>query len=130
MYEQDGYELTDAVVRLVGSDGTNKTLGVRGDGSFEETVNPDVDYLILASCKGYLNHKEEMHIDSTQTSVIHDVQFPLASMTAPVLIDNIFYEFNKATLLPESQKALDSLAILLNENPNITIELSAHTVRW
>ena len=127
VYEQDGYELTDAVVRLVGSDGTNKTLGVRGDGSFEETVNPDVDYLILASCKGYLNHKEEMHVDSTQTSVIHDVQFPLASMTAPVLIDNIFYEFNKATLLPESQKALDSLVILLNENPNITIELSAHT---
>ena len=35
--------------------------------------------------------------------------------------------FNKADLLPESTVALDSLVMMLNENPNITIELSAHT---
>ena len=55
------------------------------------------------------------------------LQFPLASITAPVLIDNIFYDFDKATLRPESTEALDKLISLLNENPNITIELSAHT---
>lgn len=54
------------------------------------------------------------------------LQFPLASITAPVLIDNIFYDFDKATLRPESTKALDELVKLLNENPNVTIELSAH----
>ena len=54
------------------------------------------------------------------------LQFPLASITAPVLIDNIFYDFDKATLRPESQKSLDELVKLLNENPNVTIELSAH----
>jgi ompA family protein len=43
------------------------------------------------------------------------------------LIDNIFYDFDKATLRPESEKALDGLVKLLNENPNVTIELSAHT---
>jgi outer membrane protein OmpA-like peptidoglycan-associated protein len=43
-----------------------------------------------------------------------------------VLIDNIFYDFDKATLRPESTKALDELVELLNENPNVTIELSAH----
>ena len=36
-------------------------------------------------------------------------------------------DFDKATLRPESQTALDELVKLLNENPNITIELSAHT---
>jgi outer membrane protein OmpA-like peptidoglycan-associated protein len=56
----------------------------------------------------------------------YDLQFPLASITAPVLIDNIFYDFDKATLRPESTKALDELVKLLNENPNVTIELSAH----
>ena len=127
IYEQDGYELTAGEARIVGTDGTNLRLGVRGDGSFEYVVKPGVDYIILAMCDGFLNHKEEIHVDSVKESKVYDLQFPLASISAPVLIDNIFYAFDKATLLPESKNALDSLVLMLNENPNITIELSAHT---
>lgn len=127
IYEQDGYELTAGEARIVGTDGTNMRLGVRGDGSFEYAVKPGVDYIILAMCDGFLNHKEEIHVDSVKESKVYDLQFPLASISAPVLIDNIFYAFDKATLLPESKNALDSLILMLNENPNITIELSAHT---
>ena len=127
IYEQDGYELTAGEARIVGIDGTNLRLGVRGDGSFEYVVKPGVDYIILAMCDGFLNHKEEIHVDSVKESKVYDLQFPLASISAPVLIDNIFYAFDKATLLPESKNALDSLILMLNENPNITIELSAHT---
>lgn len=127
VYEQDGYALTNADVRIVGSDGTYARSGVKGDGSFEFRIEPDVDYIILASCNGYLNHKEELRVDTAYESEIYDLQFALPSLSTPVLIDNIFYEFNKATLLPESAKALDSLVQMLNDNPNITIELSAHT---
>ena len=127
IYEQDGYELTAGEARIVGTDGTNLRLGVRGDGSFDYVVKPGVDYIILAMCDGFLNHKEEIHVDSVKESKVYDLQFPLASISAPVLIDNIFYAFDKATLLPESKNALDSLILMLNENPNITIELSAHT---
>lgn len=127
IYEQDGYELTAGEARIVGTDGTNLRLGVRGDGSFEYVVKPGVDYIILAMCDGFLNHKEEIHVDSVKESKVYDLQFPLASISAPVLIDNIFYAFDKATLLPESKNALDSLVMMLNENPNITIELAAHT---
>ncbi len=127
IYEQDGYELTAGEARIVGTDGTNLRLGVRGDGSFKYVVKPGVDYIILAMCDGFLNHKEEIHVDSVKESKVYDLQFPLASISAPVLIDNIFYAFDKATLLPESKNALDSLILMLNENPNITIELSAHT---
>lgn len=127
IYEQDGYELTAGEARIVGTDGTNLRLGVRGDGSFEYVVKPGVDYIILGMCNGFLNHKEEIHVDSVKESKVYDLQFPLASISAPVLIDNIFYAFDKATLLPESKNALDSLILMLNENPNITIELSAHT---
>lgn len=127
IYEQDGYELTAGEARIVGTDGTNLRLGVRGDGSFEYVVKPGVDYIILAMCDGFLNHKEEIHVDSVKESKVYDLQFPLASISAPVLIDNIFYAFDKATLLQESKNALDSLILMLNENPNITIELSAHT---
>jgi outer membrane protein OmpA-like peptidoglycan-associated protein len=126
VYEMDGYELTAAEVHLVGDDGTNGTLSVRSDGSFTYVVTPGVSYVMLATCKGFLNHKEELCVEQAEESEEYVLQFPLASITAPVLIDNIFYDFDKATLRPESTQALDELVNLLNENPNVTIELSAH----
>ena len=126
VYEMDGYELTASEVHLVGDDGTNEKLSVRSDGSFNYVVTPGVSYVMLATCKGYLNHKEELRVEQAEESEEYTLQFPLASITAPVLIDNIFYDFDKATLRPESTTALDELVKLLEENPNVTIELSAH----
>jgi outer membrane protein OmpA-like peptidoglycan-associated protein len=127
VYEKDGYELPEALVYMVGNDGTNQKLSVKGDGSFTEYIKPGVEYVFLGTCKGFLNHKEELRVEPVLESEEYTLQFPLASLTAPVLIRNIFYDFDKATLRPESATALDSLVTLLNENPNITIELSAHT---
>ena len=127
VYEQDGYELPAAQVYMVGNDGTNLKLSVRGDGSFTQEIKPGVDYVLLATCKGFLNHQQEISVAPAKTSEEHVLQFPLANISAPVLIENIFYDFNKATLRPESATALDELVRLLNENPNVTIELSAHT---
>ena len=127
VYEQDGYELPEALVYMVGNDGTNKKLNVKGDGSFTELIKPGVDYVFLGTCKGFLNHKEELRVEPVLESEEYVLQFPLASITAPVLINNIFYDFDKATLRPESTEALDKLIVLLNENPNVTIELAAHT---
>ena len=126
VYEQEGYELPAAQVYMIGSDGTNLKLGVKSDGSFEKELTPGVESMFLATCKGFLNHKEELKVVPMNDSHEYVLQFPLASITAPVLIDNIFYDFNKATLRPESQTALDELVKLLNENPNVTIELSSH----
>ncbi len=127
VYEQDGYELTAAQVYMVGNDGTNQKLSVRGDGSFTQEIKPNVDYVFLATCKGFLNHQEQLRVEPVTKSEEYVLQFPLANISAPVLIENIFYDFDKATLRPESATALDELVRLLNENPNITIELSAHT---
>jgi outer membrane protein OmpA-like peptidoglycan-associated protein len=80
----------------------------------------------LGTCKGYLNHKEEIRVDTSSVSRQHVLQFPLANITAPVLIRNVFYAFDSAELTENSTQALDSLVTLLNENPNVTIELSAH----
>jgi len=127
VYEADGYELPAAQVYMIGSDGTNERKSVKGDGSFTVEVKPGVDYLFLATCKGFLNHKEEISIAPSTSSEEQVMQFPLASISAPVLIDNIFFDFDKATLRPESEEALTRLVNTLNENPNVTIELSAHT---
>lgn len=126
VYEKDGYELPAAQVMVVGNDGTYRKLPVKSDGSFTLPIHPEVDYLVMASCKGFLNHKEELRTDSAKESKEYVLQFPLASISAPVLIDNIFYDFDKATLTPASAQALDKLVALLKENSHVTIELSAH----
>jgi outer membrane protein OmpA-like peptidoglycan-associated protein len=127
VYEKDGYELPQGQVYMVGNDGTNLKLSVKGDGSFTQEIKAGVDYVFLGTCKGFLNHQEQLRVEPVTKSEEYTLQFPLASITAPVLIDNIFYDFDKATLRPESTEALDQLVKLLNENPHVTIELSAHT---
>lgn len=126
VYEKDGYELPSALVYLVGNDGTNEKLSVKGDGSFTQVVKPGVSYVLLGTCKGYLNVKNEAMVEFSEESTDTVLQFPLPPISVPVLIDNIFYEFDKADLTPESTEALDKLVTMMNENPNITIELSAH----
>ena len=127
VYEMDGYELPSATVYCIGDDGTNERLTVHSDGSFTKLLNPGVTYLFMATCKGYLNHQEEIKaLPNPRESTDSTLQFALANISAPTLIDNIFYDFNKATLRDSSKTALDHLVTLLKENGNVTIELSAH----
>lgn len=126
VYEQDGYELPEATVYMVGDDGTYVKTGVQADGSFEQPLTPGVRYLFLATCKGYLNYRAELRADSVEHEQQHVLQFPLPSISVPVLVRGVAYEFDKADLTDDSRAALDRLTTLLKENPNVTIELSAH----
>ena len=126
VYEKDGYELTEGRVHLIGNDGTNEKLSVKTDGSFSWRVTPGASYVLLGTCHGYLNYMQELTADSTDQDREYTLQFPLSSITRPVLIDNIFYAFNSATLTDSSVVALDVLVRLLTDNPNVVIELGAH----
>ncbi len=126
VYEKDGYELPAGLVYMVGNDGTNQKLSVRGDGSFNVVVQPQVHYIFLGTCQGYLNHVEELYVDTSSVSNEYVLQFPLASMGSPVLVENVFYAFDSAQLDSASTESLDRLTALLTENPNVTIELSSH----
>ncbi len=126
VYEQDGYELPSAVVFMVGDDGINKKLGVGLDGSFEVEVQPNVNYLFLATCEGYMNYNHKLYVRPVTKSHEDTLQFPLPSVKIPVLVHNVFYEFNKANLTPASVPALEGLVSLLKQNPSIAIELSSH----
>lgn len=127
VYEQDGYELPEAVVYMVGNDGTNMKIGVNLEGSFEQPLAPGGKYLFLATCRGYLNYRAELTVDSlAQKEHQYVLQFPLPSISIPVLVRGVYYEFDKADLTDNSREALDRLVKVLKENPNITIELSAY----
>ena len=126
IYEKDGYELPDGMIYLVGDDGTNTCMNVTKEGAYKVRVTPGVEYVMLGTCKGYLNVMHELKTEFVEG--VHEYQrdFALPSITRPVLIDNIFYEFGKAVLTAESSASLNELKELLEQNPNITIELSAH----
>ncbi|MDE6344021.1 MAG: OmpA family protein, partial [Muribaculaceae bacterium] len=127
--DTDGYAVSEAMIRIVGDDGSDRRNRVRDDGSFGFRLDPGVRYAMLASAEGYLNARQEFKTDTTEEDALYEVGFTLAPVGHPVVIDNIFYDFDKATLRPESRNALDSLAAMMRDNPTITVELSAHTDR-
>ncbi|MFV0582421.1 MAG: OmpA family protein [Parabacteroides gordonii] len=125
----DEYPIEDATVRIVGKDGLNVKVPAKKDGSYRVELERDIRYVMMASARGYLNQNFELKTGPEEKNETYIVDFFLSPISKPVVIDNIFYDFDKATLRPESQKALDEMIKMLNDNPNVTIELGAHTDR-
>jgi peptidoglycan-associated lipoprotein len=88
-----------------------------------------MDYVIMAGARGFLNQKQTLSTPTEEKTETFYVDFSLASITKPVLIENIFYDFDRATLREESKESLNEIVTMLEDNPNVTIELSAHTDR-
>lgn len=125
--DNNGEPIADASLRLVGDDGTNSKMQVRRDGSYKLKLNRNVNYLMLGYARGYLNQKEQFSTLDLKDSKTYDLDFVLNPLSRPITMDNIFFEFGKWDLTPASETGLKQLVKLLQDNPNITIELSAHT---
>ena len=123
----NGEPLDGGTIRLIGNDGTNAKLQVRKDGSYKLKLNPETRYVMLATSRGFLNQKQELTTEGMKDSHTYQHDFTLSPISKPVTMNNVFYEFAKWDLTPESETELQGLVKLLNDNPNITIELSAHT---
>lgn len=122
-----GEAIADATIRLVGDDGTNVKAQVRRDGTYRLKLNKDTRYAMLATARGYLNAQQQMSTQGMNDSHTYKYNFTLPLISKPVKMTNIFYEFGKWTLTSNSEQGLNELVKLLNDNPNITIELAAHT---
>ena len=124
-----GETVADAKIRIIGNNGENARIQAKGDGTYSFKMTKGVDYVMLASARGFLNQKNEISTRnaSDRQSESFKVDFQLTPLFKPVQMDNIFYEFAKWNLTPQSETGLQQLVKLLNDNPNITIEMSAHT---
>lgn len=127
--DKDEEPVKGAIIRIVGDDGSNQKETARDDGSFRFRLDRGVKYVMKAGAPGYLNVKQEFESDMAEEDADYIVDFILAAINKPQVVENIFYDFDKATLRPESRKALDEIVTMMNENPNITIEMGAHTDR-
>ena len=125
----DEAPVKDAVVRIVGRDGMNVKVPAKANGSYRVELARDIRYVMMASAPGFLNQNFELKTSDEEKDETYYVDFFLSPVDKPVVVENIFYDFDRATLRPESKEALDKLIKLLNENPNVTIELGAHTDR-
>lgn len=128
--DKDEEPVKNAIIRIVGNDGSNQKEVARNNGSFSFALQRGVKYVMLAGAKGYLNQKQEFASDSTMEDVNYWVEFILPSISKPSVVENIFYDYDKADLRPESKTALNELIAVLHDNPNVTIEMASHTDRW
>ena len=127
--DKDDEPVPNAVIRIVGDDGSNQKAVGKDDGTFKFNLQRGVKYVMLAGAKGYLNGKQEFESDTIEEDADYSVDFILAAMHKPQVVENIFYDFDKATLRPESKKALDEMAQMLKDNPHVAIEMASHTDR-
>ena len=127
--DKDDEPVPNAVIRIVGDDGSNQKTASRPDGSFRFDLQRGVKYAMMAGAEGYLNARQEFESDSTEEDAEYNVDFILAAMFKAQIIENIFYDFDKAVLRDESKLALDSMVMLLKDHPNIVIEMASHTDR-
>lgn len=128
--DKDEEPVKNAIIRIVGNDGSNQKEVARDDGSFSFALQRGVKYVMLAGAKGYLNQKQEFASDSTMEDANYWVEFILPSISKPSVVENIFYDYDKADLRPESKTALNELIAVLHDNPNVTIEMASHTDQW
>ena len=127
--DKDDEPVPNAVIRIVGDDGSNQKTAARPDGSFRFDLQRGVKYAMLASADGYLNARQEFESDTVEEDAEYNVDFILAATFKAQVVENIFYDFDKAVLRDESKLALDSMVTLLKEHPNIVVEMASHTDR-
>ena len=125
--DNNGEHLLEATLRLVGNDGTNVKTQIRRDGTYRLKLQKETRYAMLVTARGYLNMKHIFTTEGLTDSHTYLQDFALSPISKPVKMGNIFYKFGSWELTPDSEDGLNALVKLLNDNPNITIEMAAHT---
>lgn len=127
--DKDDEFIKNATINIVGNDGINSKVQGKNNGTYRLELERGKDYVLMAKAEGYLNTKMELKTADLEKDTLYYVDFVMPAINKPIILENVFYDFNRATLRADSKKELDGLVNLLKLNPNVTIELSAHTDR-
>ena len=98
-------------------------------GKYLTSLPAGKNYGIAVKKEGYLFHSENFNVadSSAFQEIVKDIALKKIEVGSTIVLKNIFYDFDKATLRPESTNELERLLKLLNEMPNLKIEISSHT---
>jgi peptidoglycan-associated lipoprotein len=125
--DEKGNIIPDATVRLVSNTGVNARVQSKKDGTYRVKLDKDMDCVLLATARGYLNQQNKLTTQGLTNSKSFTINFKLSSISKSIELQNIFYEFGKWDLTSASETGLQALVKILKDNPNITIELSSNT---
>ncbi len=98
-------------------------------GKYLVTLPSGKNYGIAVKRDGYLFHSENFNIPDNAAfqEFTKDVALKKIEIGSTIVLRNIFFDFDKATIRPESANELERLIKLLNDNPSLKIELGSHT---
>lgn len=128
--KDEGFLIDSCVVMLFGSDGTvfrDTTSFEINEGQFSFRLRKNTDYVFVVTKDGYFNGRARFTTDSLEFSKVFEFEIELENYDKPIEIPNIEFEFARWDLTDSSKIILDTLIQLMNENPHLVIELSAHT---
>lgn len=127
--DADTEEVVDsAVIQLIGSDGTMFTdTSDIYEGYFNFNLKPHTDYVFVVNKPGYFNGKARFSTDTVLFNKTFRFDIMLETYNKTFEIPNIEFEFGSKELTELAKHSLDSLTNVLNDNPNIVVELAAHT---
>lgn len=131
--KKTGQPLSASLVYETLPDGTVAGNGVSapGDGAFKMVLPYDKNYSIRATADHFFAISENLNLDSLvkvgHKEIHKDLYLVPIEVGQVVRLNNVFFDFDKWDLRPESYVELDRVVKLLNENPAIEIEMSAHT---
>ncbi len=120
--------IDSAVVHLIGSDGTMFTDTTDAyDGFFSFNLKSNTDYVYVVHKDGYFNGKARFTTDTLYYNHTFEHEVELETYNKTFEIPNIEFEFGSFDLTDAAKHSLDSVVELLNDNPNLVVELAAHT---
>lgn len=102
---------------------------------FFDELSPEKTYTVKISKDGFFSESRQCTIPELERNAVfskengYDMDFQLTRIQQKeeIVINNIFYDFNKATLRPESREELDKLVSMLRETPNVIIQINSHS---
>lgn len=118
-------EVIDTELSKIIATGLSDTLG-----NYKIRIPEKKDYGVEVTAKNYLFYVTIINLSDKQvidSKVRANFQLDRIDVGAKMILKNIFFETNKATLKPESTAELERVATLLKENPGIRLEISGHT---
>ncbi len=120
-----GWELMSENYKNVEIGTTNSSPS---DGSYEFKVPIGSNYAFYFQKKGYSSISDNAMLkgQKKETTITKDIIMK-KPWDGSITVNNIFFEYNKSDLRPESYSELDRLVELLKEYPNVKVEISGHT---
>lgn len=99
------------------------------DGNFTAPLAIESDYDLLCSKIGCFTETDRLSTKGIKYSQEFYALFEVAEIVIdqPIVIKNIYYDFDKANIRPDAAKELDKLVRVLNNNPKLDIEMGSHT---